>query len=184
MNALPRSVALLLAVALASACSSTSGRIGRMYAALQADVGRSGSDAMPAAKLSERNAARATDVREMVAKGEVKSARDRFESAVLLVETDDPENLALAERLALEAVASGEKLGSRVAAEAADKQLVKRHLPQRYGTQYEWVPVLQAWRLYSVDPTTTDAERRAMGVPPLAELVEGEKRLNAPKGRG
>ena len=43
-------------------------------------------------------------------------------------------------------------------------------LPQPYGTQIVWVPVLRGWRLYPVDAATTDADRAAMGIPTLAEL--------------
>ena len=117
----------------------------------------------------------------MVQQGELKTAEERFEAAVILVENDEPADLKLAEVLAQEAATGGEPLAPRVAAEAIDKQRVLAHEPQRYGTQYEWVAVLREWRLYSLDPNTTDSERRAMGVPPLAEIYEIEKKLNAGK---
>ena len=40
--------------------------------------------------------------------------------------------------------------------------------PQKYGTNI--VPDGVGWRLWDVDPTTTDAERIANDVPPLAEM--------------
>jgi len=49
---------------------------------------------------------------------------------------------------------------------------------QRYGTQYIYEPVLRGWRLYPYDVRTTDEERKAMGVPPLSELIKGEELLN------
>jgi hypothetical protein len=52
---------------------------------------------------------------------------------------------------------------------------------QRYGTQYVYEPVLKGWRLYPIDPRTTDAERKAMGVPPLDELKKAEDLLNQRK---
>jgi hypothetical protein len=174
--------AFLLLVAITTACSSSSSRIGHLYASLQADVAERRPGALPDPKLEERHAARAAEVRQIVAKGELKTAKERFEAAVLLVEMDDAEDLKLAEVLAQQAAAEGERLGPRVAAEAIDKQLVLRHLPQRYGTQYEWVAVLGEWRLYPLDPKTTDSERQAVGVPPLTELYEGEKRMNAARG--
>ena len=173
------SVALPLAAAILGACSSgSSGRLGRLYANLRTDAAQRPASALPDPALEARQDKRAAEVREMVGRGEVKSSTDHLQAAVILVETEDATNLALAEKLAMRAAEMGESRGRRVAAEAVDKQLVNRHMPQRYGTQYEWVPVLHAWRLYPIDPKTTDADRRAMGVPPLTALYADEDRLN------
>jgi hypothetical protein len=168
--------ALLAALA---ACSSPSSRLDRMYASLRSDIAEHGHESVFDPSLGQRHAERAAAVREMVEAGEVEKGIDRFHASVLLVESDDLENLKLAEELALQSAEQGVELGRRVAAEAIDKQLVKQRLPQRYGTQYEWVVVLRAWRLYPVDPLTTDADRRAMGVPTLSEIRAGEEKLNA-----
>jgi hypothetical protein len=172
-------VASLLVVLIAGGCSSPSGRIERMYTGLQQDVAQHGDDLEPDPKLAKRHLERAATVREMVEKGEVTLSEDLFRAAVLLVETNAPADLELAEKLAMKAAEGGVDLARRVAAEAIDKQLVLRRLPQRYGTQYEWVRVLHAWRPYPLDPLTTDADRRVMGVPPLTEIRAGEDRLNA-----
>ena len=103
---------------------------------------------------------------------------DRLHAAVLLVETTDLENLAIAEKLGREVGVAGDKRGS-ASRPKRRQRLVRRGLPQHFGTQYEWVTVLQQWRLYPIDPTTTDDERRAMQVPPLSELYAGEKKMNA-----
>ncbi len=176
-----RSVIVALAALLASACSTPSSKIGRMYASLQEDVASHKTGSLPDPKLQQRNEERADEVREIVTKEPLESPESKLHAAVLLVESLKPENLALAESLGREAGLAGEKLGFRVAAEAVDKQLVGRGLPQRYGTQFEWVFVLQAWRLYPIDPTTTDADRRAMEVHPLAELYQDEKKMNGEK---
>ena len=170
----------ILAAALAAACASTpSSRLDRMYASLQTDIADHGHETKFDPDLAKRNAERAAAARELVEAGEVTKGIDRFHAAVLLVETDDPDLLKMSEELAMQSAEQGVELGRRVAAEAMDKQLVRKGLPQRWGTQYEWVVVLQAWRLYPIDPTTTDAERRKMGVPSLAEIRQGEDRLNA-----
>jgi hypothetical protein len=172
------SMIALAAACLVSACSTPSSKVGRLYASLQSDVAEHPTGKGPDLALWERHQERANEVREILAEGKLESRTDRFHAAVLLAETRDPECLALAEQLGREVGLEGEKLGFRVAAEAIDKQLVLRGLPQRYGTQYEWVFVLQAWRLYPIDPATTDADRRAMEIPPLLEVYEGEKRMN------
>jgi hypothetical protein len=48
-----------------------------------------------------------------------------------------------------------------------DRWLLHRGLPQRFGTQY--LDLGDGWRLYEVDPATTDEERAAWDVPPLTE---------------
>ena len=164
---------------LLGACSSTSSKIGRLYAELQEDVAQHKTGERPDLELQQRHDKRAADVRDILQKEPVESREDKLHAAVLLVETTDIRDLALAEKLGREAGAAGERRGFRVAAEAVDKSLVRRGLPQRYGTQYEWVTVLQQWRLYPIDPTTTDDERRSMQVPPLNELYAGEKKMNA-----
>ena len=169
----------VLVAALAAACSSTSNRLGRMYASLKEDIAEHGGTSEFDPDLAQRHAERARAVREMVEAGDVKTGIDRFHASVLLVESSDLEDLKLSEKLALQSAEQGVELGRRVAAEAIDKQLVKKRLPQRYGTQYEWVVALSAWRLYPIDPSTTDADRRAMGVSPLEELRRGEEKLNA-----
>lgn len=166
------------ALAVAVACASPSSRIAYLYTQLEQDAATSDPGAPPDMALLKRREERAKKAREIAAAHGLKGAADHLKASVILVETDDAGDLKLAEDLALEAAREGEPLGFRVAAEAADKVLVKRGLPQRYGTQYEWVPVIKAWRLYPVDARTSDAERRAMGVPPLAELYQGEERLN------
>ena len=149
-----------------------------MYESLRGDVSGQAPDPQAHLALASRHAARARKVQEIVKESGLKTAKDHFEAAVILVETSDPASLLLAQELALKAAEMGQSLGFRVAAEAIDKQLVVRGQPQRYGTQYEWVAVLQAWRLYPVESGTSDAERKAMGVPPLVELYAAEDRLN------
>lgn len=150
-----------------------------MYADLQRDVAEHGDDAAEADRLRARRIVRADKVRGIIEADGVKSAADCLHAAVILVETDTDEDLDLAYVLALQAAELGEDKGFRVAAEATDKQLVKKHMHQRYGTQYVYEPVLKAWRLYPCDPRTTDAERQAMGVPPMDKLIEAEAVLNA-----
>lgn len=174
--------ATLLAATLSvvlGACSSTSSKIGRLYAELQSDVAEHKTGGHPDLELQQRHDKRAVEVRRILDTEKLESTEDRLHAAVLLVETTDLENLAIAEKLGREVGVAGDKRGFRVAAEAVDKRLVRRGLPQHFGTQYEWVTVLQQWRLYPIDPTTTDDERRAMQVPPLAELYAGEKKMNA-----
>lgn len=180
-----RCVALALAAlpAFTGACASSSSQIRRLYAEVQHDPARD-PGVRPDRELLERRAVRATKAREIAATGELKSASDLLKASVILVESDEAGDLKLAEELALLSARKGETLGLRVAAEAVDKAQIKQGLLQRYGTQYEWVPVLRAWRLYPIDPLTSDADRLAMGIPPMAELLKAEEQLNRKPGSG
>ncbi len=64
----------------------------------------------------------------------------------------------------------GAELGHRaarwLAAAAHDRWLMRQGKPQKYGTQY--VTEGDRWRLWEVDPATTDQERKEWSVPPLA----------------
>jgi hypothetical protein len=129
---------------------------------------------------TERLQQRAEKVREILAQpGQELSAIDQLHAALVLVESDRPEDLEAALMIALKSAESGENRGFRVAAEAQDRLLVKRGMAQRYGTQFVWEPVNRIWRLYPVDPRTSDAERKAMGVPTMSELKAREAKLNA-----
>lgn len=169
---------------LLSGCESTSPstRLTRMFAELHADVGerKLGQDEGDA--WWRRQVERLEAVHEMLAKKQVTTALDHLYAAVILVETDSEEDLAHAHELGLRAAELGEAKGFRVAAEALDKLCIKRGLAQKYGTQYVYEPVLKAWRLYPVDPNTSDAERAAMGIEPIDALRAREAKLNEMTG--
>ncbi|MFO1011200.1 MAG: hypothetical protein U1F29_14140 [Planctomycetota bacterium] len=177
-------IALLALPLLLAACESTSPstRLQRMYSELHAAVGerKLGQDEGDAWWRAQVDRLEAT--RKLVAEKQVTSARDHLYAAVILVETDAEEDLATAHELALRAAELGEPKGFRVAAEALDKLCIKRGLAQKYGTQFVYEPVIKAWRLYPVDPNTTDVERKAMGVETLAELKVRETKLNEATG--
>jgi hypothetical protein len=56
-----------------------------------------------------------------------------------------------------------------MAAAAYDRWLMYQGRPQKYGTQFTTDGKSQ--RLWDVDPATTDEERAAWDVPPLAEQL-------------
>jgi hypothetical protein len=161
---------------LALACTSQRG-ISSIYSEFRSDVHRTAGAPHDEAAIKRQNE-RAAKVKKLYESGALKSAEDYFEAALVLVETDDVEVLKLSEELAMKSAEMGHPHARRVAAEAIDKQLVRIGMAQRFGTQYVYEPVLRGWRLYPYDVRTTDEERRAMGVPPLTELIAGEARLN------
>jgi hypothetical protein len=160
-----------------SSCSLHRNDLSGIYSDFRSDIERHAGVPHDDAAIERQNE-RAEKVKKIVDANGLKTTEDYFEASLILVQTDDVEMLKLSENLALKAAEMGDKRGFRIAAEAQDRQLVRVGLAQRFGTQYIYEPVLRGWRLYPYDPRTTDAERQAMGVPPLAELLKGEETLN------
>ncbi|MCB9914770.1 MAG: hypothetical protein H6828_06415 [Planctomycetes bacterium] len=173
----PHRLASAVLLALLAACAVTPASLERMYASSVRE--RSGS---PFAGLGddylERMSARRETVRGFLDAGSLETAEQHLYAAAILVSSDDEADLVLARDTALRAAELGETRGFRVAAEAIDKLAMQSGTPQRYGTQYYYEEVLSRWRLYPVDPNTTDTERQAMGVEPMAALLEREAQLN------
>ena len=175
---------LLFAAALSTGCASPSSTLVQMYASLHEDVSTPHPDNHDRQMFASRQESRIKKVHALLEQKKVVTPQDHLWAAVILVETDSMADLKTSYELALEAARLGEDRGFRVAAEAFDKQLLKQGMLQRYGTQYVWEPVLEAWRLYPLDPRTTDVERKAMGVEPLEELKKKEALLNARVTKG
>ncbi len=169
-------LSILLLFALC-ACTSTSQSLKQMYA----DSIRERSSGVFTSmehKYQERQEERFEKVRRYLAEEQLASAEDFLYAGALLAASPQQEDLLTAQMAGLRAAQMGEDKGFRVAAEAIDRHAMHLGNPQRYGTQYYYEEVLRKWRLYAVDPKTTDAERKAMGVEPLAELYRKTELLN------
>jgi hypothetical protein len=114
----------------------------------------------------ERDRARRRRVRELLVGGQVVSGPDHYHAAMVFQHGGTAESYRLARQLALRAVELGHRPGRWLAAAALDRLLVHEGQRQKYGTQY------RTWgdeqMLVEVDPSTTDEERAAWDVPPLA----------------
>lgn len=118
--------------------------------------------------LRARDRARREAIMAMLADGWPGKADDLYAAAWILNHGDLTEEAALASRLAARAADLGRQGARWLAAAALDRSLMYAGRPQRYGTNM--VPDGVGYRLWDVDPATTDAERLAHDVPPLAEL--------------
>lgn len=96
------------------------------------------------------------------------TAADRYHVAWLMNHGDTPAEAKLAHTLARQAAMAGHDAARWLSAAAWDRACMYEGRPQRFGTQI--VPDGVRWRLWDVDPATTDADRAACDVPPLAEL--------------
>ncbi|GIH59440.1 hypothetical protein [Microbispora siamensis] len=123
-----------------------------------------------------RDLARRRRAMELLALGRVRSPRDYYHLAMVLQHSGLLEHYHLGFELARRSAAAGFRPARWLAAAALDRWLLHRGLPQRYGTQY--VDTGGRWRLYRVDPATTDEERIAWDVPPLADALRRAEEMN------
>ena len=170
----PGSFCLVSLLLVAPACKSSSPKnltMEELYQASLRDlVSDEGMGAM-SSDVQERQKERQDAARRAWLGEKLTSPQDHLWCAAVLSDSDALEDLALAHKLALRAEEMGEPRGLPLSAEIVDKQLLKRGQPQRYGTQMLFDPVVRRYRLWDVDPSTTDEDRRAMGVPPLEQLI-------------
>jgi hypothetical protein len=92
-----------------------------------------------------------------------------YHTAWLLNHGDEPGEARLAHDLAREAAEHGYAPARWLAAAAYDRWCMYEGRPQKYGTQF--VPDGVRYRLWDVEPATTDTERAAWDVPPLAQQL-------------
>jgi len=171
--------AVLLLAGLSAACRSLppDEELRALYAE-SADAPGDPMDLRAHASVERERAERVRRVRELIATEGYDANGGRLYAAALLLDSDEPSDLDLARELALLEVEAGDERGLRVAAEAMDRAAMLRDDPQPYGTQFVFSPVTGKWGLYEVDARTTDTERVAMGVPPLAEAMRRVRILN------
>lgn len=99
--------------------------------------------------------------------GSLQAATDKVVAAEILVDSEDVQQVQVAQSLALAAMAH-DRRGRLLAATAYDRLRRLRDEPQKFGTQF--IELADRHELWPVDPGTTDSERAKWDVPPLAEL--------------
>jgi hypothetical protein len=109
------------------------------------------------AALRARDALRRQQVNEVLRQRSDLSADQLFAAAWILNHGDTVEEAGAAHELAKRATEKGLAPARWLAAAALDRSLMYAGRPQRYGTNI--VPDGVRYRLWDVDPDTTDAER-------------------------
>lgn len=121
------------------------------------------------ADLPERDRNRRQKVQELVATGALREPEDFFHAAMVFQHGETLDDYWRAYELAKKGAELGHRGARWLAAAAHDRWLMRQGKPQKYGTQY--VSEGERWKLWEVDPATTDAERSEWNVPPLAEAL-------------
>jgi hypothetical protein len=155
----------------AAAASPPDHALARIAAADQADR-EPGPNRIDWSVVGKRDAIRREQVMQLLNSGEIRTAEDYFDAAVIFQHGDTMQDAQLA--LALATVASRIDPTNREAtvltANAWDRVMTRAGKPQWYGTQYVRSKTTGKWELYPTEPgVITEAQRRAMGLPTLEE---------------
>jgi hypothetical protein len=139
----------------------------------------------PKANTTEYKAMRARDlqrrerVMELASAGALQSAQDYFRAAQIMNHGDTPADARSAHLFALRSTEMGHRPARWLAAASYDRWQMYQGKPQKYGTNYVFDGNRD--RLRDVDPETTDDERAAWDVPPLAEQIRKAEEANRHK---
>lgn len=124
--------------------------------------------------MRQRDRERRRRVIEIASAGELVTSDDCYRAAWIMNHGDTPEDAYRAHLLALRASELGCTSARWLAAASYDRWRMYQGKPQKYGTNY--VNDGYRERLWDVDPETTDEERAAWNVPPLAvQLAKAEE---------
>ena len=120
--------------------------------------------------VMERDRLRRARVEALVEEGRVVSGADYFYAAMVFQHGSSLDSFRKAHEFASRARDLGDGRAAWLAAASLDRWLTTLGRPQRFGTQFQAIG--GRWRLLPVDPETTDEERAAWNVPPLAENLK------------
>ncbi len=119
--------------------------------------------------MRERDWQRRARAQELIESHALTAPEDYFHAARLFQHGDSVEDAWKAHGLARTSAELGYAQARWLAAAAYDRWLMYQGKPQKYGTQY--VSDGKRQRLWDVEPATSNADRAAWDVPPLAEQL-------------
>ncbi len=102
--------------------------------------------------------------------GKLKTGDDFHEAGYIMHLGIDSSDFLAAMRFADSAISLGDTSARSLFAHAEDKYLMSLGRPQKYGTQFHMDEKTGKVKSYPIDPHTTDADRREMGLPTLKVL--------------
>ena len=158
------------------ACAQHDNELATMFEADQA--ARRGGD-IDWAVVNAQDAERRSAVMRILVAGEVRTAQDYYNAAMIFQHGGSEEDIRLAHAFATIASALSDSAGSNwLKAASWDRLMLRFEQPQWYGTQYV-SDDSGRWTLYEVEPgAITDQQRAAWSVPPLAEAIARVGQMN------
>src|SRR5581483_5291946 len=146
-------------------------RLGRL------SQGQTDFSAVEVQELLAQEAQRRQRVTELIAEGALKDTEDYYHAAMIFLHGESVEDFWQAHQLASTAAemgyhtANADEMGylpaKWLAAATLDRWLMRQGKPQKYGTQFLFDG--KRYRLWDVDPATTDEERAVYSVPSLTD---------------
>ena len=127
--------------------------------------------------MRARDLERRVRVMELVAAGGLSAPEDYYHAAWIMNHGDTPADARSGHLLALRSSELGHRPARWLAAASYDRWQMYQGKPQKYGTNYVYDG--RRDRLWDVDPRTTDEERAAWDVPPLAEQLRKAEEANS-----
>mgnify|MGYP001040777369 CR=1 FL=1 len=178
---LVRALGLVLAVSSVNCiAASTNQELQKLEEADQSDRA-SGSNKIDWDIVGKRDAVRRDRAAAILRAGDVRTAEDYFNAALIFQHGDSVDDIELALALATTATRlDGSNKDAKVlVAQAWDRVLVKRGKPQWYGTQFFKNKSTGKWEMSPMDPAAvTEAQREAMGIPTISETKAHLDALN------
>jgi hypothetical protein len=173
-------------VALLCACAATPIREdglrdnSRLIALFEEDQSARSTKEIDWSVVDMQDEARRDEVLSLLKKGQVHTAHDFYNAAVVFQHGETADDVRLAFSLAwISASLEPEIKEIRwLSAAAWDRIMMREHKPQWYGTQFT-KPKDAPWELYQIDESAvSDKERAGMGVPSLSDAKAHVKELN------
>ena len=128
--------------------------------------------------LNAQDSSRRARIFELIKDNKVITAKDHFNVGVVFQHGNDTVASALAVKSFKTALELDSTLNRWWYAAAVDRDLMRRKLPQIYGTQYVMLNG-EKWKRYQIDTTKiTDQQRKYYTVETLAEQVKKERQMN------
>ena len=118
-------------------------------------------------------------VKQLLDSNKVRTSLDYHNAAMIFQHGLDTFASGMAVKLMRKSLELDSTANKWLLAAAIDRDLMRRNLPQIYGTQYIKMGEAAPWELYELDSTKiTDTERKEYNVETLAEQRETVKRMN------
>jgi len=129
--------------------------------------------------VGKADSTREKRVYELIDAGKVITGKDYYNTAMIFQHGRDSVAYGMAVKQMRKAIELDSTINRWLLAAAIDRDLMSRHKPQIYGTQYIKNGPNEKWKRYAIDTTIVAADERAYyGVESLQEQVEKERNMN------
>lgn len=130
-------------------------------------------------KINKLDAEHRDEVTKMLKDGTVVTGTDYYHAAMVFQHASEKQGYKLAHELAMIGAAHGSKEARWLSAASWDRFLQSIKENQRFATQYNSTDGGKTFTLGTVDPEVTDAMRKSLDCPTLAQAKSKEDKIKA-----